>query len=149
MANWANWALRQFVSRDLLLKQVEYGKIIWGPYDQGQINQIEQVQKRFTSKVYEFLSEDLGNPGKMRCTMNYSDRLKKLKMFPLERRRERFAIIYMYKILIKYTPSVGLEHYPHRSSHIFRTKVIPDNRPIPSWIKKVCNSSFFVKGPLL
>ena len=85
----------------------------------------------------------------MRCTVNYSDRLKKLKMFSLERCKERYAIIYMYKILIKYAPSVGLEHYPHRSSHIFRTKIIPDNRPIPSWIKKACNSSFFVKGPLL
>ena len=156
----ANWTLRQFVSRDmwtlkillkqLVVPQVEYGNVLWGPYDQGQINLIEQVQKRYTRRIDEFQIDDEERPGKKKCNVRYPERLKRLKIFPLERRRERYAILYMYKILIGYAPSVGLEHYSsNRGTHVFRSKVIPDNRGIPSWIKKARNSSLFVKGPLL
>ena len=154
-----NWILRTFISRNLttmkiLLKsivvpQTEYGSVIWGPFDQGQINLLEKIQKRFTNKIAEFQINDENNPGKKKCGVRYPERLKRLKIFSLERRRERYTILYMYKILIGYAPAVGLEHYPHRSQWVFRPKIIPTTSKTPNWIKKARNSSLFVKGPLL
>ena len=57
---------------------------------------IEQIQRNFTSRIYE-LKE-----------MNYYKRLKYLKVYSLERRRERYDLIYIYKTLKSQVPNVGI-----------------------------------------
>ena len=49
---------------------------------------LEQIQRSFTSKL-EGLNE-----------LNYYQRLKKLDIYSLERRRDRYIILYIFKILI-------------------------------------------------
>ena len=87
--------LRTFITRDrnvmltlfntYIRSRLEYCSIVWSPTTQGDINKIERIQKSFTSRI-----EGLEN-------MNYHQRLKELKLYSLERRRERYLIIYAWE----------------------------------------------------
>ena len=61
--------------------KIDYCCIVWSPWCQTDIDKVERIQKSYTSKI-EGLEE-----------MNYNQRLEKLKLYSLERRRERFMII--------------------------------------------------------
>ena len=62
--------------------RMEYCCVLWSPTQQKDINRLEGVQKTFTSKIQ-------GMEG-----LNYHERLESLKMYSLERRRDRYQIIY-------------------------------------------------------
>ena len=101
--NFALWLLRTFCTRNkdvmlLLLKtfiipRVEYCSAVWHPHQINQIEQIEAVQRSFTSKI-ENLQE-----------LNYYQRLQHLNLYSLQRRRERFIIIHTYKIYKNLAPN--------------------------------------------
>ena len=67
--------------------RLEYCCSIWSPVLQGEINEIERVQKSFTSKIE-------GLEG-----LDYHQRLVKLGLYSLERRRERYLIIYAWQMI--------------------------------------------------
>ena len=67
--------------------KLEYCCIVWSPVRQEWIYELEKVQKSFTSRINGM--EDL----------DYHERLRKLKMYSLERRRERYMIIYGWQQL--------------------------------------------------
>ena len=106
----AGWALQTFRSRDitlmltllksLVVSQMEYGCVVWSPYDQRNINLLESVQRRFTSKFscFQTYDEALEMPI---CTTDYATQLRILRIYSLQRRRERYTIIYIYKIIRK------------------------------------------------
>ena len=83
--------MRTFITRDrksmmtlfnsYIRSKLEYCSIIWSPTEQGDINKLERIQKTFTSKI-DGMEEK-----------NYHQRLKELKLYSLERRRERYLII--------------------------------------------------------
>ena len=84
--------LRTFSTRDkepmikmfntYIKSKLEYCCIVWCPVEQKYINELEDIQKIYTKKIDGM--EDL----------NYHERLKRLKMYSLERRRDRYLIIY-------------------------------------------------------
>ena len=61
--------------------RLEYCSLVWNPWKKEDIDKLERVQKNFTSKI-EGLEK-----------LNYHQRLKKLRMYSMERRRERYLII--------------------------------------------------------
>ena len=67
--------------------KLEYCCSVWSPTAQGEINEIERIQKCFTSKIE-------GMEG-----LDYHQRLKKLGLYSLERRRERYLIIYAWQMI--------------------------------------------------
>ena len=67
--------------------KMEYCCIVWSPVSHTWIFELEKVQKNFTSKINGM--EEL----------DYHERLKKLNLYSLERRRERFMIIYGWQQL--------------------------------------------------
>ena len=89
--------LRTFITRDAEImtklfniyvrSRLEYCCSVWSPTAQGEINEIERIQKSFTSKI-DGMEE-----------FDYHQRLKILKMYSLERRRERYLIIYAWQML--------------------------------------------------
>jgi len=84
--------LRSFYSREkepmmrlfnaYVRSKMEYCSVVWSPSEQTYINEIEKIQKAFTSRI-----EGVEN-------MDYHERLKELKLYSLERRRERYYMIY-------------------------------------------------------
>ena len=70
----------------LVRSRLEYCYPLWSPYLQKDIIKIESVQRSFTARI-ACLKE-----------MNYHDRLRYLGLYSLQRRRERYIIIQVWKI---------------------------------------------------
>ena len=81
--------------KSLVIPHLEYCAQLWSPNEVKLIQLIEDVQKSFTRKIKNLQS------------LNYWERLKKLKMYSLQRRRERYIIIYTWSIIENLVPNVG------------------------------------------
>ena len=100
---YAGWILRTFTNRSkhviLLLygsfvrSRLEYSCPLWLPHTKKTIMQIESVQRTITAKIQQV------------SHLNYWDRLQKLKLYSLQRRRERYCIIHVWKILKDLAPN--------------------------------------------
>ena len=92
----AGWAMRTFRRRSrgimmtvwkcIVQPKMDYCSQLWSPSDQGSINQLESVQRHFKSKVG-------GMEGK-----DYWERLTNLRLLSQERRRERYQVIFLWKV---------------------------------------------------
>ena len=102
--NMCSWIMRTFKSRSsdlmlttwkaLVLPILDYCSQLWSPIKKGLIQQIEEIQKSFTRKIIGQRGED------------YWTRLSPLHLYSLERRRERYRIIYVWKILEGLVPNL-------------------------------------------
>ena len=77
----------------LLLSGLDYCSQLWSPHLIRHIIQIEKVQHSFTKFI----------PGM--CDCSYSDRLSPLRLYSLQRRSERYCIIYVRKIIEDLVPN--------------------------------------------
>ena len=92
----AGWVLRVFKSRSkevilllyktLIRPKLEYGCVVFNPHQICDIAKLEEVQRTLTYKI-DYMT-----------TLNYWERLEKLKLYSMQRRRERFICIQMFKI---------------------------------------------------
>ena len=91
------WIYRTFRTRDahvmltlwksLAIPHLDYCSQLWSPSKRSLIQQLEQLQKSFLKGLPELQH------------LNYWERLKQLKIYSLERRRDRYRIIYTWCIL--------------------------------------------------
>ena len=72
----------------MVLPHLEYCCQIWSPIQVGQIQKLEGVLRSFTAKINGLQA------------MTYWDRLKALNIYSLQRRRERYFILYVFKIIV-------------------------------------------------
>ncbi len=75
---------------------------LWSPLKKSEIQSLELVQKSFVQKISGM------------HTLLYQDQLKSLKLYSLELRRERYVLIYIWKILEGLVPNIsdtnGIRH---------------------------------------
>ena len=147
----AGWILRVFQTREhiamitlfksMVLPHIEYCCPLWSPLNLGMIRKIETIQRSFTSKIHTLQNE------------NYWGRLKKLDMFSLERRRERYQIIYVFKIMQGFIPNLTDEKFKIRvdvSARRGRMCKLPTINTLSlASVTTMIESSFFVRGPKL
>ena len=109
------WALRTFSTRERdpmttiwnaqIRPILDYCSPLWSPNpsNYGNIDLLESTQRSFTRRIIG--TED----------MDYAQRLKFLKMYSVQRRHERYKILYLYKIKEKMVPNIsgtyGLQFY--------------------------------------
>ena len=72
--------------KSLVRSRLEYCSNIWNPFLKSHIVQVENIQRSFTSRI-EGMNE-----------FNYWERLSKLNLESLQRRREKHLIINVWKI---------------------------------------------------
>ena len=142
--------LRTFTSRStavmlpllkgLIRSQVEYACPIWSPTDSASINLLENIQRKFTSKFSRFREYD-DQLGFTICSTSYPDRLKTLKLLSLQRRRDRYTIIYMFKVKVQLVPNPGFTPDYQVRNQAFAWK--------PRYDRKIGRYSFFCTGPRL
>ena len=99
----SNWILRTFTTRNseillylyktFVIPKLEYGSQVWTPYMIKDIGRIEAVQRSYTARLDEM------------SNFNYHERLQALNLYSLQRRRERFLIITMWKISVGLVPN--------------------------------------------
>ena len=133
--------------KSLIVSKLEYACVVWSPTDKRHIRLIEDVQRRFTSKIGGFYTDEEGN-GRLKCQRDYWERLKDLKIFSLERRRERYMILYLYKVMIGLCPNPGFERilFNERTGIKFEVK---SARGAPAWVQNLRNASFFSHAPTI
>ena len=123
--------------KSLIRSRIEYCSCIWNPLKQEDIITLESVQRNFTSRI-SGLSE-----------LSYYQRLQKLNILSLQRRRERFIIIQMFKIINKLTPN-DLNFEVHMSERRgLKVKVPSLNTKAPQRARSLYDASFGVVGPRL
>ena len=95
--NQCSWILRTFMTREVLPMltlwkslvqcKLDYCSQLWSPTRKGEIQDIEMVQNSFLRKLPAIRH------------MTYWQKLKQLKLYSQERRRERYTIIYIWRML--------------------------------------------------
>jgi hypothetical protein len=106
----AAWVLSVFRDRSPLLmltlyksmvrSRLEYCCPVWNPAKVTDVQALESVQRNFTRRING--CHDL----------DYWQRLEKLKLLSLQRRRERYSIVHVWKILNGLAPNdISLESY--------------------------------------
>ena len=80
--------------------------------------------------------------------LNYWDRLQTLRLYSVQRRRERYIILYVFKILHGLVPNCGLLFQENSRTGI-RAVVPMVKSTLPSHIRKLRSNSFTHVAPLL
>ena len=140
------WALRSFRRRNkftmrsilqcLIQPKIDYCSQLWSPCDQLSINKIESVQRHFVDKI-----AGLEN-------MCYWDKLRTLKMYSQERRRERYMIIFLWKLSQNLVCGYNVTFYENqRRGRLIMPSYAPQRAS--AQVKKARESSLKVKGAKL
>ena len=79
--------------KSLILSRLDYCSQLWSPFKSGEVQKLEGLQRTFTSYLNDIKDS------------NYWDRLKLLNLYSIERRFERYQIIYIWKIIEQKVPS--------------------------------------------
>ena len=143
------WVLRTFQSRhripmltiwkSLIMCHIEYCSQLWSPSAVGATQSLELLQKAFINRID-------GISG-----LSYWDQLQELKLYSLERRRERYQIIYTWRIIegqvpnFDYTP-INVTHSDRRGRSCSLPRITPT---APARIKSIRFASLSHKGPHL
>ena len=78
-----------------VMSRLEYASQLWSPYLLKHVYLIDKVQRTFTKHI------------SVMCFLSYSKRLEVLKLYSLQRRRERYGIICVWKIIEGLVPNLS------------------------------------------
>ena len=132
------WILRTFSTRSkpvlltlfksLVIPHLDYGSQLWSPFQVKSINALERVQRVFTKHI-----DGMHN-------LSYAERLKSLGIYSLQRRRDRYMAIYMWKILERKVPNFSPPiqcHISDRRGRLCSSGVVPTGH-----LGMLCHNSF-------
>lgn len=144
------WVLRTFRTREalpmctlwkqLILSDHDYCSQLWSPDKVGDIQSLELLQRSFLRKINSIHN------------LSYWDQLKQLKMYSLERRRERYISIYVWRILENQVPNISRSCGITAAWHGRRGRLCHVPKILssaPARVKTIRFSSFAIKGPRL
>ena len=120
----------------IIQPKLDYCSQLWSPSDQGNIRKLEAVMRTFTSKITGLE------------ILDYWERLKELHLLSQERRRERYQIIFLWKISQGMVEGYNIPFVtnPRRG----RLAIIqPFSNQTPASVRKATESSLSVKGAKL
>ncbi|CAL4059403.1 unnamed protein product [Meganyctiphanes norvegica] len=139
-----NWVLRTFQTREVIpmvtlftsivRPKVEYGCQIWSPIKKQEIVQLEMIQRSFIKRI-----ENIKH-------LTYPEQLKKLRLYSLERRRERYLIIYLWKMIEGLVPVCIDLKRRNRNRNGRSFKLTPHSRNASIRVKTLRESSFFIQA---
>ena len=122
--------------KSIIQSKMDYCSQLWSPSEQGAIGRLESVARNFTSQID-------GMEGK-----DYWERLQELHMYSQERRRERYQIIFLWKVAQGLVQGYHCEFYC--SDRRGRLAAVNPHKPrAPAPVRKAREASLSVKGARL
>ena len=94
--------------KQLIYPTVEYNSILWSPSSQELILLLESVQNNFLRCIHS---------PELPANMDYWDRLRQFKLYSMQRRRERYSIIYAWKVIHGLYPNPGIHLNQSTADH--------------------------------
>ena len=123
--------------KSMVRSLLEYCCPLWHPIKISDIQELESVQKAFTARISGIKD------------MRYWDRLVHLSFMSLQRRRERYIILHMWKILHGYTSNDLNVQFVTRP-RFGNNAVIPSKSRVSTAANQsLHDSSFAIQGPKL
>ena len=123
--------------KSMVPSQLEYCSPLWNPFKISAIQELESVHELFTSKISGMTE------------LNYWDRLQQLSLMSLQRRKERYKILHMWKVLHStMSNDLNIEFF-HRPRLGNQAKVPDRNRSSSAFRLSAYKHSFAVMGPKL
>ena len=124
-----SWVLRTFKTRESLpmltpwktqiMCHLDYCSQLWSPNKTGDIQSIELLQKAFVRKIRGM------------SALSYWDQLIKLKLSSLEQRRERYQVIYTWRIIEGHVPNFDCTPSSHRRTQgVVKSAEFPPSPPV-------------------
>ena len=143
----AAWVLSVFYTRDptimltlyksMVRSLLEYCCPLWNPQKVSDIQELEKVQRAFTARIAGVKHLD------------YWERLKELSIMSLQRRRERYILLHMWKILNGAVSNDLKIRFVSRPRTGFKAAVPPLRSGATNRHQSLYDSSFAVSGPRL
>jgi hypothetical protein len=140
------WVMRSFSTRShivmktcwnsMVQSRLDYCSQLWSPSDQASIARLEGVARSYTRQVQ-------GMEG-----LDYIERLKKLKMYSQERRRERYKIIFIWKVGMGMIKGYNLP-FTHNPRTGWRVTPAPVPASAPAAVRTARRSSLAHQGAQL
>lgn len=134
----SSWILRTFKTRQknlmltlwksLVLPHIDYCCQLWTPDRKGHIQALEAIQKSFLRKITGY------------SQLNYWQLLDTLNIKSIQRRQERYSIIYTWRMMENQVPNAGIQH--HISKRCRRCVVPPLTSARDNWIRRLRCSLF-------
>ena len=120
--------------RSVVFPIQDYGCVVWSPHLQKEINLLESAQRRLTCVI-----EGVEN-------LDYYERLKELKIYSAERRRDRYTVLYIFKILQGQIPNPGISYkYSGRRGKVLITPTVRSSKA--SHANTLIHNSFTRRAP--
>ena len=120
----------------LVLPILDYCSQLWNPSKLGLIQTLEKVQVNFLRKIQDIPKLD------------YWDQLRYLRLYSLQRRREIYCILYVWKVLEQLVPNFGIKVGNNR--RMGRYCIVPHIRQSSSCkIQTIRFGSMAINGPRL
>ena len=140
------WALRTFrrrsrvvmmtIWKSLIQSKIDYCSQLWSPADQSSISKLESIARSFTGQIAGLEDQD------------YWERLKSLRLYSQERRRERYRIIFVWKVLQGFVHGYSLNSLQNpRRGRLVAVADYPSQAP--SSVKRAREASLSVQGARL
>ena len=122
--------------KSLVQPKLDYCSQLWSPADQSSINKLESVQQNLINRIKDCKL----------VSLNYWEKLQELRLYSQERRRERYMVIFLWKISQGMVSGYDVQ-FASDGTRRGRT-IIP--KPIvktaPAMVKKARENSLGVKG---
>ena len=141
------WVLSVFKSRErdvmmtlyksLIRSHLEYCSPVWNPHKVEDIKKLEEVQRQYTRKI-----TGLGD-------LNYYERLATLDLLSIQRRRERYIVIHMWKMLYGEAPKLESISFRTPSRLGIQAELPPLRRSARQANQSLFDESFAMSGPTL
>ena len=123
--------------KSMIRSRTEYCCPLWNPHKISDIQTLESIQRTFTSKITGYSDFD------------YWTRLKMLRIYSLQRRRERYLLMHMFKILNDFTPNDLNINFIYSDRRGILAVVPPLVRNASAKHQSNYDASFCVMGPKL
>ena len=121
----------------MIRPKLEYCCPLWNPSKIGDIQSIESIQRQFTRRIPSCKN------------LNYWERLKKLQILSLQRRRERYSIIHVWKIYNEHSPNdIKMNFYSTERLGV-RLRIPVYNHSAQKSVSTAYENSFGVKAARL
>ena len=119
--------------KSLVQSKLDYCSQLWSPADARTINMLEDIQRKFSSRITGMKDLD------------YWERLSELKLYSQERRRERYAIIFIWKCAVGLVDGYTINFINNpRRGRLCVVRTINKNAPLQ--VKKASEATLAVRG---